>query len=440
MRPRTALLAFLCIGSFCAAWPLFVSIGIGGFYASLIASWVHLLSATFVVVAIAGYVRESPLPQIELKTGLVKIYTAVVVMLFAYGLLRMNRGYYAASEAWGFLLIGAFAVIGRYDQVWEDILKPMLVMFWIGVLLIVFGLSRRGSHDWSDMSLALGWTEGAAGGSRFVNSLGFDLRHMLYFWVPLFSMSAFGRLKGFWKLAGLTTPVAVFAIGAILFEFRSELILTATTLFMVLAVIPMLRKRLQLKQGLLIMGVALVAFAVIWSKGEMAGLMERFESKGMSDSRTYESQGMLMDLSSYEYVVGRGMGGWYRPPAGWTAGVEAIRGTSEAGRYQVHIGIMLTVLKGGLLLFVLYLMLIVRTLWPRGAQWYENPYNASAIVITVVYLVRQMMVPMPGINTFLWLAAIGLSCGRAGTLIDFHEGIETDEMVHYGRMSEQVSA
>jgi hypothetical protein len=402
---RGCLRLFFLVNFVLLLWPLAVSFGFAGnrtvFY---VVRLTQLFSVLLLWAAIRAYGRRTPVPPASpALRGAITAMIFLIVLLAGYGLLRGEAIYWVAADVWIFLIFLCFVVLGRHDEVWDDLMRMLLVLFWIGFCLVLLGLGRAGSANWD-----VGITGGAIQdiGERGTGTAAYDIRVVLLMWPLLFCWAYFQLSWGLWKMAALATVPAWLGMQIFAFKFRSELGFVLILLLTAVVVMPLLQRKLKPLTALLVVLALVAVFAAFAGTQQMAKFTERFDETNKFGFRIAEFEAFTGDMNPVEYIFGRGMGGSYLPSV-TTADVAKV-GVSRG----FHMGILFPLLKGGLILWLLYAAFFAKAFWVKPPGWYGNPRNAIAMSVLPMFIVSQLLIPMPTITGFLSEVVAAMGCAR----------------------------
>lgn len=417
MTARKWLLAFMGLWFLYDLSILALAFGVG----NLTVRWYFFYAACILglpVLAMAAwkYSRETPLPYTPgLYSGHLWALGTLLVLLAVYGLFRGNHQGLLFRDFYAYSTIFMFFILGRYDQAWKDIEKPLILLFWISVVLMAVGLTRAGTHEWEQATGAFSFGGGATGGDkRAWNTAAYDMRPLMQSWALVFAMSFFREKKDIWKILGLCAPIANLLFQIFAFRFRSEVAMVCLQIGIVIVVVPFFQRKLKLGTAFLM--VLLLGGLFLASRGTEGFQILKERVEGETDlwgGRLAEFRAFKDDQGPVEWFIGKGMGGGYVAPVGWSAGTHWQGDTLL--RDSFHIGFFEPLLKGGVAFVGLYFLFFLRMLRPKPPGWYTNRFNVVAISIVPMFLLSQVIVPPPSAVEFLLLAAAGMSAARMGT-------------------------
>jgi hypothetical protein len=115
-------------------------------------------------------------------------------------------------------------------------------------------------------------------------------------------------------------------------------------------------------------------------------------------------------------MIGRGMGGYFPSPPGWKLGTTYVDYRGTKGRLFAHVGLLMPLLKGGIVLMAVYYLFFLRLYLPKGAQWNDVPVNFAARVVIAVYTLFLLIEGPPTLGDPLACLMVGLCCARAASM------------------------
>ena len=381
---------------------------------SLVFSGGVFVSLLVLIPAVQRYRKAYALtPAIGAFRAKLMMLVVSVILLTVYGYVRGNLLRLVLLDIWPYAAIFLFLVLGRYDQAWEDLEKPLILGFWALFLLCVLGLNYP-----KPLARGAGLISVEVAGQRgFTNSLGYDLNKLTYFWPIVLMLGYTRRRVDIWKILGLASILAFLTL-QILFQKRAPVARAMAYLFTVALIVPLLQKKLKLGTTTIVLLGSLVVVFVVASVGtNWSYLIERYQGGawGIGSERSMEASWMLNDLNLVEYVVGRGMGGYYTPPYWWTAGVGPVTRMGDMGRPFLHVGLLQPMLKGGFILLAIYYSFFFPMFFRKQPGWYQNRFNVVAMGALPVYTLFLLVEGPP-----TWVAPaeaflVGFCCARLAT-------------------------
>jgi hypothetical protein len=361
------------------------------------------------LLAVLRYRRYlPPIPRTNgfgLRLG---VFLVAIVLLFLYGCVARNPIRIVLRDTYPMLLTAGFLAISRYDEVWEDLEKPLIVMFWIGALMMLV--------SWSKISLRYSvWEETAftmgAAGRGAVRTVAYRIQGVLDFWPLLFALGYMRRRWNIWKILGMGSVLMFLAV-QVRFQKRAPMGRGLAYLAAVLLFIPVMRRRLKVGTAIILLVAVLGLFTVVMGGAHYEQLIKRFEGTGslLQSTRIAEARTMLSDLGLFDYLFGRGMGGHYAAGEGWTGAV--LREGGGLRRTGVHMGALVPLLKGGLFLCAIYYSFFLSMFRRKGRRWYDNTFNTAAMTILPVYAVFLLVELPPSTANAFAAAIVGMACAR----------------------------
>jgi hypothetical protein len=391
---------------------------------ALYASQAGLLSVGLLVPAVliygagAGSVLGTLVPGAR---AWVLVVLGLAIALSVYGWLE--QGYMATAVAHDlgpYLVILAAVVLGSIPRVWRDT-NRLLVALLLGALVV----NAMGMTEITDV-VSESFAEDRAG----TTTLAYRTQGALGFWPFLFLTARLRR-----PLTALLIFAAVFFVLAqqVLFQKRSPTLRVALFVLVFLLVLPALRARFSPAPGMmgekralaLFGGTAVLALSVALSvapwlfRGQLAGLTARMSGEAYAggaramltteNERFFEAALFLRGLSPGEVVFGRGFGGYFKPGASWWGiWLEDVR---EFGRRQLHVGALMPVLKGGLVLASAYYAGLLGALL-RGVRALPSPFAAAAFFVVLLHALFLLQEGWFIMSASFDLVMVGLAMGH----------------------------
>jgi len=279
-------------------------------------------------------------------------------------------------------------------------LEPLLLLIFIGSLVLNF----LGMLDIGNLLMFSASME-----ERVARDLtSYRIQSSLSLWPLLLIMSFLKPLR----LRNLLVYVGVVfvLVQQILFQKRAPTIRIILFLLAVFLVIPYLRRKYWCNQEVLrkrwdrlvalvltlvLLGTAVLALRIDVLSAQGHALMLRYLGKSdaeqykrktvldvliLENDRIQEAKYFIDDLSSWEILIGKGMGGFYTLPTEegqWLADIE------QVGRRELHMGVLMPFFKGGVILFVVFYIwiLILFTYWKRAR--YDPATSAAYLILSV---------------------------------------------------------
>lgn len=372
-----------------------------------------------------------PPPQNPLFSFKLIAFALMVACLTIYGFFLGYIWLTVIADVGIYSVIFCFLVLGRYDQVWKDLEKPLIVLFYIVAVMVLLTLNR----GLVTVQATTGYfqekeVEAAAGGS-----VGYDISKALNFWPIIMFLASVRLKKDLWKFMGFAT-VFFFLILQIYFAKRAPAARGIAYLATISFVFPLVQRRLKTSTGLIIL-LGLVSVGILSQTEWFHRLREKQEVDAplLKSSRFAELGALLEDLNTTEYALGKGMGGYFEPPTDWKAGMAVVTRDGKLGRPILHIGVCQPLLKGGLVFFLLYYSFFFRLILPKPPGWYQNRFNVVAMGVLPVYVLFLFIEGPPSMSSCYDGMLVGLCCARLATPVtvsqdapeEYFEDISTPE-------------
>jgi hypothetical protein len=385
---------------------------------TVLASAAGLLSVGLLFGAVVIYGMRAGDPFGALDHG-ARVWASLLFLvsglLSFYGWLV--RGYAAAPVAHDlapYLVILGAVVLGSIPQAWEDADRLLLVLFTLGLLLNVVGMTEM-SRVVSEAD-----SEDRAG----IGIVAYRTQGVLAFW-PFYLLTA--RLRGSW--VALLTFLGVFFVLAqqILFQKRAPTVRIAVFTLVFLIVLPHVapvRARLERRARVLFFASGLVVATAALSiapwlfAGQFEGLMHRLSGQAYEggaaamltteNERFFEASIFFRSLDIPDIVFGHGFGGYFKPSvAWWGVWLDDVR---EYGRRQLHVGSLMPFFKGGLVLTCVYYAGVFMAL-RRGWRARRDPIAGALFLLLFVHTVFLIQESWFVMSVSFDMVMVGLSMG-----------------------------
>lgn len=332
--------------------------------------------------------------------GIVRLWQVLLVVLFVYGVWRGNVITTAGKEFIAFWLFAAAWLTGANDRLWYAIDKPLTILFYISVPLVLIYMDTvapvttfEGTREAEYQFI----------GVRSTNTIAADFRPVIGVGLFLGMWGLVGNRDKKWRLLQIGAFFVFFLIQAGVFKFRSSAGFAALAGSSILLLRPILEHRR--RPGLTAVFIALAVLAVGWVIATGAGevLWERLTGRNQDPifaSRIAELHAYVSNMGA-ELLVGRGLGGGFTP----THLIGIVPGASWQQLRAVHFGILVFSLKGGVIMLTLFVLMLSRGFILRPKAWYQDPCNLTAALLFPVLIAQFCLVPFGltpvGILTYL---------------------------------------
>lgn len=302
-------------------------------------------------------------PNSLLKSKIL-IFNIAIAAAFGIGIFRQNSISDIFKELVFFSFLSLNIMVWRYDIAWTWVRKPVIVMFYLSVVLVALTQNIPGI-----VTTAAGSVENAGVGTRSINTVAFSLRPISIMGLFLCAHGLASNSKSDpWNLLELGGIIGYLVVNLYIFSFRSSIFSAA------LLILPFLvfTKKVSLKFLVGIFSLALMIGVGWWLIDDTDlynRFLKRFQDNDMFGGRITEASG-LFDQLKYEILIGRGLGGYYISP--WTGD----------GQWRaVHLGVLGFVLRGGLGMATVFLTFFISFNFLKTRAWFQNPQNFAAFLM-----------------------------------------------------------
>lgn len=374
------------------------------------------LPPIFIALTLFLYSRNYTVQQTKLTqqfTYFYFLFVSFILFITIYGYLIGNLPFFIGTDIWIYFMIICALFLGKYEMVWRDleqILPWFFLIFFIAVIIAIpfprRALLESGSVEyWADKGVELGTTA----------SLAYDISPVLDFWPLIFVLAMINsRKKINLKIIISLSSMFLYLGLQLFFTKRAPSIRAITYIFAIITLYQFVFPR-SLKGFKYIFG-SIIAFSLLISTISIDRLVDKFQSKQADNSRQSEILIMLSQLNAYEWLIGKGMGGYFvlgQANDDYGLGAYAVNNRGDVGKTVMHIGIGYPLLKGGLIFFsfhALFVMPILLRLFNR--KWLKGKYNFTAVILLSVYcLFRFIEGPFSTGHSFDGLV-FGFCCGK----------------------------
>ena len=316
------------------------------------------------------------------------LWRALLLLFLTVGIILGNSVVSAGREFLFLWMLAEFLVAGVDDRFWFAIEKPLTVVFYVAVPFIF-------TYYETPMLLVdpLGVYSHNVGqeGGRYTWSLAYQLRPLINFGLFLGVWGFVRPNGGIWRMAQMIAPIPYFIIDVGLFQFRSVVFLLAVVVVSLLIFRPLLESRRRPAATAILLAVC-VGGLLIFVDSERYDVFKKRSFEETAKESIFQSR--LDELTAYqddmgwEILVGRGLGGSFDASAVFSKH----QASEEWG--GVHFGILLFTLKGGVLLFVVFVAFMGRGFQLRPKAWYGNPCNLAAALFFPVIVIQLVLNPI----------------------------------------------
>ena len=309
----------------------------------------------------------------------VKIWILATIGFAIFGFVHGNVWNRVGIELMSLSYMGMVLMLGVDDRVWRALSKHITVIFWIGVVMI--------SLFYTVPMLDLATGQVVAVNSRFTVSVGGLMRPLIG---PGLLLGMWGWLRhdgGGWRIPQILAPFGFVAVESGIFLFRSQFALFLLSVACFVMLRPIFERKLRIGRTLIVLLLVVAGGWYFIGTESASDLVERAQNRD-DDSTIYRvlELSTCMQQMGSEVLIGRGLGGVFD-----ASRIQAQFGAKEWG--TLHFGIFVYILKGGVLLFSLFLMFVFSTISARKKEWYRNPQNLAAALLVPVLLIQVVTVP-----------------------------------------------
>jgi hypothetical protein len=341
----------------------------------------------------------------------VMLFRVLIVAMAAWGLARGNFITFIGHEFIVLMFMSFVLISAADDKFWYAIEKPLTVLFYISVALILLyhrtpapAVSFTGVQDISADETNI---------SRSIGTLGFEFRVLAKTGMVLGIWGMLKKRTDLWKVLQIGAFFAAAGIEVFIFKYRSQTVYFALAAVAFLILRPILGYRRRPGSSAILLSVGILGVGVLLSSEAGQALLQRFlvetQSEGIFVSRFNELRVYLNEMS-LEIVVGRGLGGSFN--------ARSIYSHSELAYYwrTLHFGIMTYNLKGGVLMLLVMLSFLVPGFFIRPRAWYQNRCNMTAALLFIptvlLILLNPLWLSVESMMTYLPIMMVLARYGR----------------------------
>ncbi len=388
-------------------------------YVSGIFENVRLVSQVGAVLVLACLIAsllskpDSPRPPFAAASQVSKKLVAwfsLLALQASAGLLRSNNLLQIGRELFVLSAFGLLCLLLQRPGMWTAIRGHLLVIVSFAAALIpLFWDTPNPIVTQSDTH----YDPNALLSSRRVNTVGFMINEIMSV-APILALTALFERPTFKTSIAVFYGLLAYTYTILIFQFRSA----AVVLLLLLVTIGLyaLRAGRRVSPVALFAGLCMaIAIALYVVSGQdllqlsdrVKGLDRTDATETLLSSRLLEAQALLESLHPVEYVIGKGLGGTYD--------AYAVIGLEWATRWPtVHFGVLVFLLKGGLMFVAVYLWLAIGTIraWLKRAN--DIPVAAAYVpVLLFTSFLNPFPLTMDNLFTWLPLAVCIATCSRS---------------------------
>jgi hypothetical protein len=340
----------------------------------------------------------------------VGILFAWSVILLILGLLEDHYVPFGViKEFAGFLMLPAWLLLGRRDEIWQAMRKPLVILFYASLVLIL--LTTR-------VPAAMLTAEGFVAGRglqapRNLDTVAYSIRGIIDLGPLLFAWGMANTRKDIWRVAMIAALGVYACIDGLLFEFRGA---AAAAIFLVLIYFMLssvIRGRIPVGPMIGLFFLAGIVFVIASQTQAFNDLMRRFEGpEGIFDSRIDEAHSFFDDMGPVDLLIGRGFAGTYAGPS-W-APMSEYKGRLVWGAN--HFGFLGLVLRGGVFFLCFVATFALPYVLPKPRGWFTSEYNVAAMIVIPMMMFNILFNPFDfNPDSYLGMMLWGLCFGRLST-------------------------
>ena len=385
-------------------------VGVTGNIFRIIPTIIFCFSFGTAILAIIIYDRLSNGLGLRRMMRYIEFFCAYLIILFMLGLWSDHVFRNILDDLFIYSFILLFMILGQFDAAWDDLERILWIPCLLMTIFCIIGLKYEAFSLAVDYSSEYAKTDG----DRWaVMTLGYQNSDSMGLWPIVFAL---GVLK---KRISLSTFIALLLFFAFMFlqvwfQKRAPSIRGVVYL---LSVLYMVRK-MQIGSVWIIAPMLLFVGGIILyelsNTLNFSLLIERFQSEEdltKIGGRTAEIEAMLSGYGLLDWLIGRGLGGYYLID-NWSAGIQKVTNSGITGRAYMHLGFFLPLLKGGLIFSFIYYWFSFKLLLPKSRLWWMNRFNLVAVAILPVYIIFLFAEGPPTMANLLDGVLFGLLCGR----------------------------
>lgn len=404
---------FLIIQFFSLSRSVFI-INFGDWMAD-VATFAGVGSSALLIPALLGYGNYvgSSLGFLSSRARVWLVVLAMTVVgLYFYGLLGQQYAFTTVTrEATIYIILMICIILGSIPQVWQDMDQVFLRLFALGIVINAWGLTDIGTILAVD----------GYGSRSGIESQAYDLQAVLHFWPFLLLTTRFRQRSTIFFLLG---SVVFISAEQILFQKRIGTFQILFYLFLTFFMLPSVSKRWSpqwrigadnaIRFGLLGLVILVVVSTTFLApdviSGQTQSLINRYSAA--DSSRVGEAWGMLEYLQGVEYLIGRGLGGYFqyadRQIGQWGVWLEDV---GTVGRRELHVGALMPMLKGGLLLTLTYYAGVAFALGARKSN-FKDPLGFAAYMVLLGITAFSLQGGLFILSAVYEIVLLGLCLGR----------------------------
>jgi len=216
-------------------------------------------------------------------------------------------------------------------------------------------------------------------------TMAYEISPILDFWPIVFVLSYLKSKKDIWKILGISSFIIYTGL-QIYFLKRAPSVRALSYFLLITILANYVYKKKNLPQVIFIFVLMIISFSLI----SVEGLLVRFESDDMA--RIMEAKIMLLQMSPIDYVIGKGLGGYFLVNDLYAPGTLIVNSRGQTGKTIMHIGMFYPLLKGGVMFIIAHAVLVFPVFKRLGdTKWLKDPHNITAVTVLMVYAVFRFI-------------------------------------------------
>jgi hypothetical protein len=387
------------------------------------AKYPAVLSIVFLVIATVLYGRKNSSDILFFLNSAGR--TWVTLMSFATSLLVIYGWYNGFSilivmkEFGPYVIIVCCSILGSLPGFFRSFRDSVFILTMVAVVVNILGFS--------DMEELL--DKQGVGSRSGTESVSYTTYSALGFW-PLLLLTNHGEplVKGMLVYGG-----SAFALlQQVFFQKRLGTVYAALVWFMFFVKgqtvanrgFSKFRAKSKIIAFLLLLTAAFVVFAIFpeFVSSQITSLMERFKNSE-TDHRLNESFVMLNQLDTTEIFIGKGFGGYYTIQYGNKSLGEYYEDLGFIARRELHIGLAMPMLKGGLLFTILVLAFPIKTIFANWRKSLDSVTNALKAILAMI-LCHSLYGGMFMLSEPYFAVLFGLALGRCNSSVNWSKSVK----------------
>lgn len=374
-------------------------------------------SIVLLIPAVLSYGEYAGHPLGRLSQGgrfWITVMGIALLSLYLYGAFLLRNDFNAATRELGvFAILLGCVVLGSIPGFWRDIYPVVLVLFIVGIAINILGLSNL-----NELLLRQG-IESRSG----TETVSYETQSVLDLW-PFLILTV--RLRKPLATIIIVAGGVLMLLQQVLFQKRIGSAEILFYFFLLLIVIPQViarwsQRRTRRQSGsvnrtaiymaIVVLSVVITYIAApVLLGSQVSALLARYAREDIS--RLLEATAMLKSLQGSAIVFGRGFGGYFSfatPDIGYWG--TYLPDAGIIGKRELHVGALMPMLKGGLLLTSIYYAVVVAII----ANWRKHTSDLLTLAAFAIMLTTTLVSLQGGLfilSSSFEIVILGLCLGR----------------------------